>query len=595
MAKDRKDINKQDQWDIEAMYIDTVACEKDMDAALEMAARFEVHKGRIGSSAAALLSALKDKDALWQKAERVYIYARMKRDEDNRIAEYQALCDRSQVLVARVSEATSFFTPEFSDIPEEMLRAYQKEEAGLRVYAHLIDELTRTKPHVLSKEEEKLLAQISELTEATNDTFTMLNNADIRFGNIKTEDGKEVEITHGTYIKFMQSHDRRVRKEVYERMYQAYEKQRNTLATLYNYNTKQDVVMAKIRKYPSAIDAALFGDNVPLTVYENLVSEVNEALPSLHRYIELRKRILKLDSLAMYDVYTPLLELPRESIPYEKAQTMIQEALQPLGKEYVQGVADAFAQRWADVYESEGKTSGAYSFGSYDSMPYLLLNYDGRLEDVFTVIHEMGHSMHSCYTRKTQPFVYGSHSIFTAEVASTVNEALLMRHLLANAKEKEERAYLLNLYLEEFRTTLFRQTMFAEFEMATHKAIEEGETLTATWLSETYGALNKKYYGPSVDYDHHIALEWSRIPHFYNAFYVYKYATGYSAAIALSEKILSRGADAAKVYVEFLKSGESDYPIALLKKAGVDMGKPEPVREALRTFDSLLEQLEELV
>lgn len=595
MAKDRKDISKQDQWDIEAMYSDTVACEKDMDAALEMAARFEVHKGRIGSSAAALLSALRDKDALWQKAERVYIFARMKRDEDNRVAEYQALCDQSQVLVARVSEATSFFTPEFSAIPAETLRAYQKEEAGLHIYAHLIDELTRTKPHVLSNEEEKLLAQISELTEATNDTFTMLNNADIRFGNIKTEDGKEVEITHGTYIKFMQSHDRRLRREVYERMYQAYEKQRNTLATLYNYNTKQDVVMAKIRKYPSAIEAALFGDNVPLSVYENLVREVNEALPSLHRYLELRKRILKVDSLAMYDVYTPLLELPRESIPYEKAQTMIQEALKPLGSEYVQGVETAFAQRWADVYESEGKTSGAYSFGSYDSMPYLLLNYDGRLEDVFTVIHEMGHSMHSYYTRKTQPFVYGSHSIFTAEVASTVNEALLMRHLLANAKEKGERAYLLNLYLEEFRTTLFRQTMFAEFEMATHKAIEEGETLTAAWLSETYGALNKKYYGPSVDYDYYIALEWSRIPHFYNAFYVYKYATGYSAAIALSEKILSKGTDAAKVYVEFLKAGESDYPIALLKKAGVDMGKPEPVREALRTFDSLLEQLEELV
>ncbi len=595
MAKDRKDINKNDRWDIEAMYVDVSSCEKDMEETLAMAEGYKMHKGNVGSSAAALLSALTDKDKIWQKAERVYVYARMKRDEDNRVSEFQALCDKAQVMVARVSEATSFFSPEFSDIPVERLRAFQKEEAGLDIYSHFIDELLRNKPHVLSKKEEKLLAQMSELTEATNDTFTMLNNADIRFGSIKLEDGKEVEITHGTYIRLMQNWDRRVRKEAYERMYKAYENQKNTLATLYHYNTKQDVVFSKVRKHSSALDAALFGDNIPRKVYENLIREVNEALPSLHRYIELRKRVLKIDDLKMYDVYTPLFEHAKESIAYEKAQEMVKEALKPLGSRYVEAVAEAFGQRWADVYESEGKTSGAYSFGSYDSMPYLLLNYDGRLEDVFTVIHEMGHSMHSYYTRQSQPFVYGSHSIFTAEVASTVNEALLMRHLVGKAKNKEEKVYLLNLYLEEFRTTLFRQTMFAEFEMTTHQAIEDGETLTAEWLSQTYGKLNRKYYGPGLDYDDNISMEWARIPHFYNAFYVYKYATGYSAATALSENILSTGESAAKSYIEFLKAGESDYPINLLKFAGVNMEEPEPVREALHTFDSILEQLEELV
>ncbi len=594
-SKDRKEIDKQYKWDIEAMYPDTQSCRTDMEEALEMARSYEQFNGRLGESPGTLLEALQKRDAIWQKAERVYVYARMKRDEDNRIPEFQALCDQSQSMLAGISEHTSFFAPEFAKIPVTVLRGFLNEEPALRLYSHLIEELLRGRAHVLSGKEEKLLARMSELSGATNDTFTMLNNADIRFGRIKGEDGRPVEVTHGTYIRLMQSHDRAVRQNAYRRMYQAYENQKNTLATLYNYNTKQDVIFARIRKHPSAIEAALFGDNVPLQVYDNLIAEVHQALPALHGYMSLRKRALDLSRLRMYDLYVPLVRQPEKYIPYEEAQEMVKRALRPLGDEYGKVLDEAFAQRWADVFENEGKTSGAYSFGSYDSMPYMLLNYDGRLEDVFTLIHEAGHSMHAYFTRKTQPYVYGSHSIFTAEVASTVNEALLMRQLLAEANTKEEKAYLLNLYLEEFRTTLFRQTMFAEFERTAHGAVESGEVLTAGWLSETYAALNRAYHGPAMAQDARIAMEWSRIPHFYNAFYVYKYATGYSAATAISAAILEQGEPAAKNYLAFLHSGENDYPIELLKMAGVDMSRPEPVRDALDTFRWLLAELEALM
>ncbi|NCB41826.1 MAG: oligoendopeptidase F [Clostridia bacterium] len=595
MIKNRKEIKDNDKWDIQAMYPDKQACESDMKQAVEMAHEYQKYKGKIGNSSEVLLHAFIQRDQIWQKAEKVYVYSRMKRDEDNRISEYQALCDKAQTMIANISELTSFFLPEFSEIPEEVVAQYQKAEPGLDVYSHIIDELLRNKLHVLSLEEENLLAKMGELFSATNDTFTMLNNADINFGSIQGEDGQETEVTHGNYVRLMQSKDREVRKRAYGNMYEAYEKQKNTLATLYNYNTKQDVIFSKIRKYPSSLEAALFSDNVPLGVYDHLLQEVHEALPVLHRYINLRKKLLKADRLNMYDFYVPLVEQPKEQIPYKKAQELMKKALIPLGNEYSNILEKSFKERWADVYESEGKTSGAYSFGSYDSLPYLLLNYDGRIEDVFTLAHEMGHSMHSYYTRMTQPFAYGSHSIFTAEVASTVNEALLMRYLISNAKNAQEKAYFLNMHLEGFRTTLFRQTMFAEFERMTHQTVEEGGVLTAAWLSEKYAQLNKKYHGPGVEYDDHISMEWSRIPHFYHAFYVYKYATGYSAAMAISERILSLGDEASAAYVAFLKSGESDYPIELLKIAGVDMSTPKPVHKALKTFESLLEEFERLV
>ncbi|WP_324824281.1 oligoendopeptidase F [Sinanaerobacter sp. ZZT-01] len=594
-TKQRSEIPQEYKWKIEAMYQDEANWDRDSESALKMAEDFKELSGKLGESADVLLQAFEKRDEIWLLTEKIYVYARMKRDEDNRISRYQAMCDKSNALIAKIAANTSFFTPELLAVSEEKIREFLGENEKLQKYTFVVDELFRLKAHVLTQQEEHILAQFSELTSATNDIFSMINNADIKFGTIRDEDGDEVEVTHGRYIGLMESPDRRVRKEAFEHMYAAYEKQKNTLATTYNYNTKADVVTARIRKYESSIKSALAGDNIPLSVYDNLIDIVNKNLPIMYRYVEIRKRMLNLDELHMYDMYTPLVEMPKEDIPYEKALEIIREALVPMGEDYLRRMNHGFASGWVDVYENEGKTSGAYSFGTYDSMPYILLNYNGRLKDVFTVIHEMGHSMHSNYTREFQPYVYGGHSIFTAEVASTVNESLLMKHLLTHAENDEIKKYILNLYIEAFRTTLFRQTMFAEFEKMTHEAVEQGEVLTAQWLSEEYGKLNQKYFGENVVYDSEIKMEWARIPHFYNAFYVYKYATGFSAAAALSDRILNEGKQAQEDYIAFLKSGESDYPINLLKLAGVDMSKTEPIEKAMQTFASLVDQLDKLV
>ncbi len=593
--KTRDQIDSKYKWNIEAMFPDETQIEADIEDVLAQTKEYEQLAGHLTESSASLLKALKSRDAIWQKLEKVFVYARMRRDEDNRRTQYQAMTDRCQTVIAQVSAAMSFFTPELLDAPEETLLSYIKQEPGLKEYEFLIRDILREKAHVLTKAEENILAQMSEITGATNDIFTMLNNADIKFGTITDEDGDEAELTHGNYITFMESHDRRVRKDAYDHMYGAFKSLINTISSAYNYNTKTDVISARIRKYDSARQAALSGDNIPEEVYDNLVKVVNDNLPAVHRYMEIRKKMLNVDKLYMYDVYVPLVELPKKDIPYEEALDIMRAGLAPLGEEYISRMNAGLKEGWIDVYENEGKTSGAYSFGSYDSMPYILLNYTDTLKDVFTIVHEMGHSMHSSYTREAQPYIYGSHSIFTAEVASTVNESLLMRHLLDKETDPKMRKYLLNLYIEEFRTTLFRQTMFAEFEQLTHKAIEDGEVLTAEWMCEEYQKLNDKYFGPAVEQDDTIRYEWARIPHFYNAFYVYKYATGYSAATAISSKILKEGAPARDAYIEFLKTGESDHPIELLKLAGVDMSSPQPIQQAMETFRGLVEEFEQLV
>ena len=593
--KTRDEISSEYKWNIEDMYQNeadwALACQK----AEALGESFTSYAGRLSESADLLQAAMKDKDTVWLLVEKAFVYARMKKDEDTRVSKYQTMADQAQSLIAKIAAKMSFFTPELLEIPEEKLLGFLSENKELAVYEHVIRDTLRQKKHVLSKTEENLMAKFRELTSATNDIFSMINNADIRFGSIIDEDGAEVELTHGRYSTFLESSDRRVRKEAFEKMYAAFIAQRNTLATTYNYNTKTDVVMTGIRKYASSLEAALSGDNIQSEVYDNLISVVNENLPLIHRYVELRRRALGVEDVHMYDLYTPLVEAPKADIPYEEALHIMEEGLAPLGTDYIDNLKKGISSRWIDVYENEGKTSGAYSFGSYDSMPYVLLNYNGRLKDVFTIAHEMGHSMHSYYTRSTQPFVYGGHSIFTAEVASTVNENLLMLDLIKKETDPNRKKYLLNLYIEEFRTTLFRQTMFAEFERETHKEVENGGVLTAEWLSEAYLALNKKYFGDKMIYDPEIAMEWARIPHFYNAFYVYKYATGFSAAAALAERILSEGPPAVNDYLAFLKSGECDYPIELLKLAGVDMSSPEPIKKAMKTFESLLLQLEELV
>ena len=592
----RDQIDSKYKWNIEAMIPDESVISGELETIKKEAEAYEEDfAGRLTESADTLLAAFQKRDDIWRRLEKIYVYARMRRDENNAETKYQAMADQCNSVIAAVSASMAFFTPELLSASEETILAYIDAAPGLEIYRFAICDTMRQKAHILTQAEENILAQMSEITGATNDIFTMLNNADIKFGTIIDEDGDETEVTHGNFIKFMESHDRDVRKNAYNAVYDAYKELINTIASAYNYNTKTDVVSARIRKYESARAAALSGDNIPAEVYDNLVAEVHKNLPAMHRYVELRKKLLGVDKLYMYDMYVPLIKLPETSVSFEEGLDIMRDALQPLGEEYLTKMNKGIEEGWIDVYENKGKTSGAYSFGCYDSYPYILLNYTDTLKDVFTIIHEMGHSMHSRYTRDEQPYIYGSHSIFTAEVASTVNESLLMQHLLRTEDEKEMRKYLLNMHLEEFRTTLFRQTMFAEFEDITHKAIESGETLTAEWMCQQYEDLNAQYYGSAVEKDDVIRYEWARIPHFYNAFYVYKYATGYSAATAISKKILTEGKPAAQDYIRFLKTGESDHPIELLKIAGVDMSSPLPVQQAMETFNQLLDEFESLL
>lgn len=591
----RDQIEKKYKWNIEEMYAGQEDWEKDFAEADRLAGSFTGFSGKLGDSAKILLDALRARDAVWLKAERVYVYAQMKSDEDNRVSLYQELSRRAQGLFSKIAAATSFFLPELMDVPEETIDSFLEENTDLQMYDYLLRNLMRQKKHVLPKEQEEILARYSEVSGAPKQIFGMINNADMKFGTVRMGDGSEVELTHGNYISLMESKDRDVRRQAYEAVYNAYGKQKNTLAATYYYNVKKNTVSAGLRHYDSALLAELDGDNIPESVYRSLIRVINDHLGALHRYAGLRKKLLGVDELRMYDIYAPLVEMPDREVPYEEALETVKAAVAPLGEQYVEDLGRGLEAGWVDVYENEGKTSGAYSFGSYDSMPYVLLNYNNKFKDAFTIIHELGHSMNSFYTRRKQPFIYGGHSIFTAEVASTVNECLLMQHLLANCRDKKEEAYLLNIYIEEFRATVFRQTMFAEFELAAHEAVERGEVLTAEKLCELYSGLNKKYFGEEVEYDDFISMEWARIPHFYNAFYVYKYATGYSAAVAISTKILEEGAPARDAYLDFLAAGECDYPIELLRRAGADMSTTEVTESACRTFESLIDRLEELV
>lgn len=589
--KQRSEIDKKYKWNIEDMYADEKIWEKDVKDALEGAKDFAKYQGKLTDSADILLEALKAQEHIWQKIEKAYVYSRMRRDEDNRVEKYQAMNDKAEAAIAKISTELSFFTPELLSSDEEKILGFIDSKEELKIYRFMIEDMLRKKAHILTGAEENILAQLSEISPATNNIFTMLNNADIKFGKIKDENGNEVNLTHGNYISFMESHNRRVREDAYTAMYTAYKNLINTISTTYSYNTKTDVINARIRKYPSSRAAALSSDNISEEVYDNLVKVINDNLPTMYKYMELRKKILDVDELKMHDVYVPLVKLPENHVSFEDAKKTMAEALAPLGDKYIEDMNNGLDAGWVDVYENEGKTSGAYSFGSYDSMPYILMNFSSSLKDVFTLVHEMGHSMHSFYTRKKQPYIYGDHSIFTAEVASTVNENLLMKHLIAKETDPQMKKYLINYHIEEFRTTVFRQTMFAEFEHWTHKTLEEGGTLTAQSMCDYYNELNKKYFGPAVAEDEWIKYEWARIPHFYNSFYVYKYATGYSAAAAISDIILEKGPEN---YLKFLGTGDSNYPIELLKIAGVDMSTKEPIEKAMEVFKALVDEFEKL-
>ena len=591
----RNEVDKKFTWAMEDLYASDDLWQQEYEKIKEMLPRALEYQGRLSKSAELLYGFLQLSDEISKRLERVYVYAGQKYHEDTGNPTYQDLSNKANALSVQVSSALSFATPEILAIPEETLSRFLQEQEELRVYDFYLKDILRLKPHILSGEMEELLADAGEMADAPSNIFSMFNNADIKFPEIKDENGEEVQITHGRYIRLLESTDRRVRQEAFQGFYAAYRSFKNTLAASFSSNVKQEVFFAKARKYPSTLAMALDGGNIPVEVYTNLIAAVHDHMDLMYRYVELRKKLLGIKELHMYDLYTPLVTDVHMEVPFEEAKKIVAKGLEPLGEEYHGILEEGFHNRWIDVYENENKRSGAYSWGAYGTHPYVLLNYNNTLDNVFTLAHEMGHAIHSYYSDHVQPYIYAGYKIFVAEVASTCNEALLIDYMLKNTEDKKEKAYLINHFLDKFKGTLFRQTMFAEFEMITHRMVEEGESLTAENLCKIYHDLNVLYFGKNVIIDPEIDMEWARIPHFYTAFYVYQYATGYSAAIALSRRILKEGKPAVEDYVHFLSGGSSDYPIELLKGAGVDMSTKEPVNQALSLFSELLDQMESIL
>jgi oligoendopeptidase F len=591
----RSEIKVEDTWKLEDIFASDDAWEKEFEEVKALIPQMEKFKGKLGESAQTLYDALQEQDELTMRVSKLYTYAHMRYDQDTTNSFYQGLNDRIKTLYTQIASALSYVTPEILSIEESKIKQYMAEHKELKLYAHALDEITRERPHILSESEEALLAQASEVLGSSSNTFGMLNNADLEFPSIKDENGEEVEITHGRYIRFLESSDRRVREEAFKAVYETYGKFKNTFASTLSGTVKKDNFSARVRHYNSARHSALSTNNIPEEVYDNLVKTVNDNLHLLHRYIDLRKKVLGIEELHMYDLYTPLVKDVKMEVAYEEAKDYILKGLKPLGEDYLNVLKEGFENRWVDVHENKGKRSGAYSSGTYGTNPYILMNWQDNVNNLFTLAHEFGHSVHSYYTRKTQPYPYGDYSIFVAEVASTCNEALLNDYLLKTIDDEKQRLYLLNHYLEGFRGTVFRQTMFAEFEHDVHVRAQNGEPLTPELLTKLYYDLNKKYFGDNLVIDEEIGLEWARIPHFYYNYYVYQYATGFSAAAALSKQILEEGDAAVERYVGFLKSGSSDYPIEVLKKAGVDMTTSQPIEEALAVFEEKLTEMERLL
>ncbi len=588
---ERSTIENKFKWTIDEMYPNEESIEKDIQKVKELIEEVKRYKGILADSEENIFKALNISEEASRILQNLYVYTHMKSHEDTRINKNQSNATKTDMLSTELSMATSYMVPEIIAMDNEKLENYLKTEK-LSHYKKYVDDILRLKPHTLNEREEELLAAVADLSGVPENVYDMLSFADLQFPEIEDENGEKVRVTHSNFSLFLKSKDARVRKDAFEAMYGIYGQYKNTFASTLYGGIKSEIFYAKTRKYESALQGSLFQDNVSVDVYNNLIDAVHENLDTLNDYIDLKKKFLGLDKINMYDLYVPLTENFDMEISYEKAQKIILEALKPLGEEYLENVKKAFAEGWIDVYGNEGKQGGAYSWGSYDSKSYILMSYKDDLNSLFTLIHEMGHSMHSFYSKNNQPYLYSGYKIFVAEVASTLNELLLINYLLKNAESKEERVYLLNYYLEQFRTTVYRQTMFAEFEKICHGKVEEGEPLTAEDFNNIYYDLNKKYYGESCDVNEEIALEWARIPHFYSNFYVYKYATGFSAASALSKQILEEGESAVSRYKEFLKSGGSEFPLDQLRKAGIDMEKKESVDEALHVFKDLVKQLE---
>ncbi|MBV0900365.1 oligoendopeptidase F [Haloarcula salina] len=590
----RSDIDEAYKWDLDSLY----ASDEDWEAAYaraeELTADLAAYEGRATEDAATLLETLETYEELMRTVSNVAAYARMRRDEDTTDDTYQALTARSQSLSSEASSAASFLEPELQALEYDDIEAMIETEPGLEPYEHYFDDVLRMKPHTRSAEVETLLAELGEVTGAPGEVYNMLANADMEFPSVEDPDGDRQPVTLNNFTTLQKHPDRDFRQRVYESFYDEWETVRNAVGTAYKNAVKTDVKLANARNYDTAREAALDGPNVPSEVYDTLVDTVHDNLDTLHRHADLKREAIGADELRMWDLYVPLVQEESPEIDYEQACEYVTEAVAPLGEDYQSRLAEGLDSRWVDVYETKHKQSGAYSGGTYDSQPFILMNYQDDVESMYTLAHELGHSMHSEYTSEEQPFVYSGYEIFVAEVASTVNETLLTHHLLDTVEDERLRRHILNEYLERFRSTLYRQTMFAEFEQRTHEMSEAGEPLTPDRLDDLYADLKGDYYEPAV-LDDRIAREWMRIPHFYRAFYVYQYATGISAAVALVDGILEEGEPAADRYVDFLRSGSREYPLELLRDAGVDMASPEPVDAALSTYGDYLEEFASLL
>jgi len=590
----RDEVPVRFKWKLEDIYPDDSKWEKDFKSVKKRLPEIASYMGRLGGSEMIMLECFKLRDEISITLGKLIVYANMKSHEDTADSKYQGPVNRVSSLAVEMSAVSSFITPEILSMPEDRLRTFIA-DPSLKDYCFSLKELLRQKEHVLSQSEEALLAKTGDMAGTSDNVFSMLTNADMKFESIRNEKGEKVEMSEERAVSYLRSRKRSVRKAAFESLYRPYCNTKNALGATFDGMLKTSKFYAEVRKYSSPLEAELDSDNIPLSVYSRLVETLESSLTPLHRYLEVRKRVLRVKELHMYDLYTPLVKDPFKEIPWSEAKEMMFRALRPLGDEYLSIVKDGLTSGWTDVFPNKGKRSGAYSWGSYATHPYIMMNYTNNLNDVSTLVHEMGHSMHSYYSRKRQPYPTSDYCIFTAEVASTTNEVLFLNDLITETKDKKKRLYLLNRRLENIRTTVYRQTMFASFEREVHKRAAEGGETTPDALQALWYELNRKYYGPDIVIDEPLKMEWARIPHFYNPFYVYQYATGFSAATALAQLILKKGKPAREKYLEFLSMGGSDYPIELLKKAGVDMSSPKPIKEVVRIFSETLDEIEKLL
>ncbi len=593
--KSRQDIPEKYRWQLEDIFASDDAWEATLLQIPQMQTTVTGYKGRLSEDPERLAAALEASEKLDMLLMELIAYARMRRDEDNGIGLYQDMTDRVTSLYYQSAATTAFLAPEIAEIPEETLKSWLSESSSLEPFRHQLENLMRSRPHLLPEREEALLSRFGPVTEGIGHTYTMLDNVDIKLGAIKDETGETIELTPAVFGQLREHHSRTVRAKAFAQIHKAFSDLGRTFATLYSTQIKADILFALARNHQNSLSAALFEDNLPVSLYEGLIESIHQGQPTLNRYLSLRKKRLGLDELHIYDTYVPMLDMPARRYSFDQACDMIRKGLEPLGPVYQEALERHLSNRWIDVYETPGKTSGAFSWGTYRSHPYILLNFSGTQSDLFTLAHELGHSLHTWFSDK-RPYSESHYPIFLAEIASTVNEILLMRTLLEACDDqtesgRQEKAYLLNHFLETFRLTVFRQTMFAEFEWSVHQRVEQGEALTADTICTVYQGLLSQYFGPDVVIDDFMKWEWTRIPHFYNAYYVFQYATGFSAAVAISRQILTEGQPAVDRYLAFLSSGGSDYPLNLLAKTGVDLSGPEPVDLAMQEFSDRLDEL----